>query len=145
MRNLCSAIASGLVTVAAWTATVNPSLADTGTVHVLFSKAGIIAAVGSGMGVLVFHGKKYPFEASGASLGATLGMSVNEFVGRAQNLRTASDLAGTYTGVGAAGAFVAGAGVVRLRNADGVILVLKGPKLGAELSASLSRVTITMK
>jgi hypothetical protein len=39
----------------------------------------------------------------------------------------------------------AGAGAVRLRKANGVVLVLHGPKLGAELSASLARVTITMK
>ena len=61
-----------------------------------------------------------------------------------EDLRAPGDLAGTYTAVGAGGALAAGAGAVRLRNANGVILVLRGPKLGAELSASLARVTITM-
>jgi hypothetical protein len=145
MRNFRSAIASALLTLAAWTATANPSQADTGTVHVLFSKAGVIAAVGNGKGELAFHGKKYLFEVSGSSLGATLGLTVSEFVGRALNLRTPGDLAGTYTAAGAGAALGAGAGAVRLRKANGVVLVLHGPKLGAELSASLARVTITMK
>ena len=95
MRDFRNAIASALMTLTIWTATANPSQADTGTVHVLFSKAGVIAAVGSGKGELTFHGKKYLFEVSGASLGATLGLSVTEFVGRALNLRAPGDLAGT--------------------------------------------------
>ncbi|MDI4234603.1 hypothetical protein AAFX91_19315 [Bradyrhizobium sp. 31Argb] len=145
MRDFRSAIASSLIAFAAWTATTSPSPADTGSVHVLFSKAGIIAAVGNGTGVLTFHGKKYPFDISGASFGATLALSIDEFVGQAQNLRNPGDLAGTYTAVGAAGALVAGAGAVRLQNANGVVLVLSGPRLGVELSASLARITITMK
>ncbi|MGX9429525.1 MULTISPECIES: hypothetical protein [Bradyrhizobium] len=145
MRDLRSAIASGLMAFAAWTVTTSPSPADTGSVHVLFSKAGIIAAVGNGTGVLTFHGKKYPFDVSGASFGATLALSIDEFVGQAQNLHNPGDLAGTYTAVGAGGALVAGAGAVRLQNANGVVLVLSGPRLGVELSASLARITITMK
>ena len=145
MRNFRGAIASALMALAAWTATANPSQADTGTVHVLFSKAGVIAAVGNGKGELTFHGKNYLFEVSGASLGATLGLTVGEFVGRALNLRTPGDLAGIYTAAGAGAALWAVAGAARLRNANGVVLVLHGPKLGMELSASLARVTITMK
>jgi hypothetical protein len=145
MRNFRGAIAYTLITFVEWMATTNASLADTGRVHVLFSKAGVIAAIGSGTGVLTFHGKKYPFDVSGASLGATLALSVNEFVGQAENLSNPGDLAGTYTALGAAGALVAGAGAARLRNSNGVVLVLRGPRLGVELSASLARVTITMK
>ena len=72
MQNFRGAMTCALMTLAIWMATANPSQADTGTVHVLFSKAGVIAAVGSGKGELTFHGKKYLFEVSGASLGATL-------------------------------------------------------------------------
>jgi len=114
MRDFRSAMASALMTLTIWTATATPSQADTGTVHVLFSKAGVIAAVGSGKGELTFHGKKYLFEVSGASLGATLGLSVTEFVGRALNLRAPGDLAGTYTAASAGAALVAGAGAARL-------------------------------
>jgi hypothetical protein len=145
MRKLCSAIAAGLVTLGLWIATANPLQADTGTVHVLFSKAGVLAAVGSGKGTLTFHGKKYPFEVSGASFGATLGLTINEFVGEALNLRDPTDFAGTYYAAGAGAALVVGAGAARLRNANGVILVLRGPRLGVELSTSLARVTVTMR
>ena len=95
--------------------------------------------------MLTFHGKKYPFEVYGASFGATLELSVSEFVGRALNLRSPGDLAGTYTAAGAGGALVAGAGGVRLRNANGVVLALHGPKLGVALSANLVRITIAMR
>jgi hypothetical protein len=145
MRNFCSATATVLVTLGLWIATANPLQADTGTVHVLFSKAGVLVAVGSGQGTLTFHGKKYPFEVSGASFGATLALTVNEFVGDALNLQDPNDLAGTYTVAGAGAALVFGAGAVRLRNANGVILVLHGPSLGVELSTSLARVTVTMR
>ena len=145
MRNFRTTITSALVTLAVWTATVIPSRADTGTVRVLFSKAGVVAAVGNGTGVLTFHGKKYPFEVSGASLGVTLELSVSEFVGRAMNLRSPGDLAGSYTGDGIGGALAGGAGGVRLSNANGVALVLHGPKLGVALSANIIRITIAMK
>jgi hypothetical protein len=144
MRDFRSVVTSAFVVLAAWTATVNPLQAETGTVHVLFGTAGVIVGVGNGKGTLTFHGKTYPFEVSGASLGATLALTVSELEGRVLNLRTPGDLAGNYIAVGASGAIVGGVGVARLRNANGVILVVRGPKLGAGLSVNLARVTITM-
>ena len=137
-------ITFAFLALAAWTAMVNPSQADTGTVHVLFGTAGIVVGVGNGTGTLTFHGKTYPFKVSGASFGATLAQTVSELEGRALNLRTPGDLAGNYIAVGAGGAIVGGIGVARLRNANGVILVVRGPKLGAGLSVNVARVTITM-
>ena len=139
-----SVITSAFLVLAAWTVTVNPSQADTGTVRVLFGSAGVVAGVGNGGGTLTFHGKTYPFAVSGASFGATLALSVSEFEGRALNLRTPSDLAGNYIAVAAGGAIAGGIGVARLRNAKGVTLVLRGPKLGVGISVNLARVTITM-
>ena len=88
MRDFRSVITSAFVALAAWTATVNPSQADTGTVRVLFGTAGVVAGVGDGQGTLTFHGKTYPFGVSGASFGATLALTVSELEGRALNLRT---------------------------------------------------------
>ena len=65
--------------------------------------------------------------------------------GRVLNLRTPDDLAGNYIAVGAGGAVAGGIGVARLRNAKGVIMVVRGPKLGAGLSVALAHVTITMR
>ena len=112
--------------------------------RILFGTAGVVAGVGNGKGTLTFHGKTYPFEISGASFGLTLALTVSELEGRALNLRTPSDLAGNYIAVGAGGAIAGGIGVARLRNANGVILVVRGPKFGGGLSVNLARVTITM-
>ena len=144
MRDLRSVITSAFLAVAASTITVNASRADTGTVRVVFGSAGVVVGIAGGKGTLTFHGKTYPFEISGASFGATLALAVNEVEGRALNLRTPGDLAGNYIAIGAGGAFVGGIGVARLRNANGVILVVRGPKLGAGISLNLARVTITM-
>ena len=123
----------------------SPSIADTGTVSVVFTKGGFIVDVGGGQGVLTFRGKRYPFTVSGMSLGLSIGASTSKFVGRAFNLRRPGDLAGSYVTAGAGGAVAAGAGGVQLQNANGVILQLSGARIGAEVSAAVGGVTITMQ
>ncbi len=122
-----------------------PSAAETGQVAVVFTKGGFIVGVGGGQGVLLFRGKKYPFTVSGMSVGFTVGASTSKFVGRALNLRSPGDLAGTYAVGGAGGALAAGGGGVQLQNANGVILQLSGPRVGLEASAAVGGVTIAMK
>ena len=137
-----------LVAVLGFSASISlatPTFADTGAVNVVFTKGGFIVGVGGGQGILVFHGKKYPFTVSGMSVGFTIGASTTKFVGRALNLRNPGDLAGSYAAAGAGGAVAAGAGGVQLQNGNGVILQLSGPKVGAEVSAAVGGVTITMR
>ena len=122
-----------------------PSLADTGAVSVVFTKGGFIVGVGGGRGVLTFRGKHYPFTVSGMSVGFTIGASTTKFVGRALNLHSPGDLAGSYAAGGAGAALAAGAGGVQLQNANGVILQLSGPKVGAEVSAAVGGVPIPMR
>ena len=122
-----------------------PSFAETGQVAVVFTKGGFIVGVGGGKGVLTFRGKQYPFTVSGMSVGFTIGASTTKFVGRALNLKSPGDLAGSYAAGGAGGALAAGAGGVQLQNANGVILQLSGPKVGVEASAAVGGVTITMQ
>ena len=142
-RSVASAVVAALVAFAAGT---TPSQAETGTVRVLFTKAGFIVGVGGGQGVLTFRGHNYPFSVSGMSVGATIGGSTNQLVGRALNLHNAADIVGTYTAIGAGAAVAAGASGVQLQNSrNGVILQLSGAKVGVELSAALSGVQITMK
>ena len=123
----------------------SPSRAETGAVTVVFTKGGFILGVGAGEGVLVFRGRRYPFTVSGMSVGFTIGASTTKFVGRALNLRSPNDLAGSYGAAGAGGAIAAGAGGVSLQNANGVVLQLSGPKVGAEISAAVGGVTIRMR
>jgi hypothetical protein len=122
-----------------------PSRAETGQVAVVFTKGGLIVGVGGGEGVLVFRGQRYPFTVSGMSVGFTIGASTTKLVGRALNLHGPGSIEGSYAVGGAGGAIAAGAGAVQLQNANGVILQLSGPKVGAELSAAVGGVTIRLK
>ncbi len=122
-----------------------PSQAETGAVRVVFTKGGFIVGVGGGHGVLTFRGHHYPFDVSGMSLGFTIGASTTQLVGRALNIRSPGDLAGSYSVAGAGGALAAGAGGVQLQNARGVILQLHGPKVGVEVSAAVGGVQIVMR
>lgn len=134
-----------LAALALLVATAGPACADMGSVRVVFAKAALIAGIGGGSGTLAFHGKRYPFEVSAIGWGATAGISTSKLVGSAINLSRPEDLAGTYRAVGAGAAVAAGAGRVRLQNANGVILILSGAKFGVEVTAGYASVTITMK
>jgi hypothetical protein len=144
MRKLAigAVLATSLATVAGFS---TPSRADTGQVAVVFTKGGFIVGVGGGEGVLLYRGKKYPFTVSGMSVGFTIGASTTKLVGRALNLKGPASIEGSYAVGGAGGAIAAGAGAVQLQNANGVILQLSGPKVGAEVSAAVGGVTIRLK
>jgi hypothetical protein len=119
------------------------SRADTGEVAVVFTKGGFIVGVGGGEGVLLLHGKRYPFTVSGMSVGFTIGASTTKLVGRAFNLRGPASIAPMPRAEQEA--LLPPAGAVQLQNANGVILQLSGPKLGAEVSAAVGGVTIRLK
>ncbi len=78
------------------------------------------------------------------SFGATIGASTTDLVGRALNMHSPGDIAGTYTAIGAGGALAAGAGGVQLQNERGVVLQLHGVKVGVELSAAVGGVQIVL-
>jgi hypothetical protein len=122
-----------------------PVQAATGIVRAVVTKGGFIVGVGGGTGTLLFQGRRYPLSISGMSFGATIGASTTDLRGHAYNMRTASDIEGTYSAIGAGGALAAGAGGVRLRNAKGVVLELTGVKVGAELSAAVSGVEVRIR
>jgi hypothetical protein len=124
---------------------VAPVVAATGTVSIQIAKVGLIVGVGGGKGTLVFQGRRYPLSVGGLSFGATIGMSKADLVGTASNLRRASDIAGTYTAIGAGVAAGGGASSIRLQNAKGVVLDLRGRNIGLELNASVSGVEISLR
>ena len=121
------------------------SQADTGQVAVVFTKGGFVIGVGGGEGVLLLRGKRYPFTVSGMSVGFTIGASTTKLVGRALNLRGPESIEGSYSAVGAGGAIAGGVGGVQLRNNNGVVLQLSGPKVGAEVSVAVAGVAIRLK
>jgi hypothetical protein len=138
---ICGAVLGLVAVVSLPTATQ----AETGSVRAVFTKAGFIVGAGGGRGILTFRGRNYPFRVSGMSLGATIGASTNQLVGRALNMHAPGDIAGAYGAIGAGGALAGGAGGVQLQNAKGVLLQLHGVKVGVELSASVGGVEITME
>ncbi len=123
----------------------SPSRAETGQVALKITRAGFIVGLGGGSGTLRFQGHSYPLSIGGVSVGATIGASSTELIGRAYNMRQASDIAGTYTAVGAGVAVAGGAGAVRLRNSRGVVLELQGRKIGLEFSVDLNGMQISMR
>jgi hypothetical protein len=133
-------IVAGLVLV---TATL-PSQADNGRVRIRITKAGFIIGVGGGDGVLNFKGRNYPFKVSGIS-GGTIGVAHMDLIGTAHNLKSPTDIAGSYTAGSASIAVVGGAKVARVQNANGVVLELHGAQVGLELSLNLGGATITMQ
>ncbi|KLK93449.1 hypothetical protein AA309_09020 [Microvirga vignae] len=138
---------SGLVALAVTFALglAAPGWAATGTVHVEIAKAGFIVGIGGGRGTLVFQGRRYPLSVGGLSFGATIGASKADLVGRAYNLRRASDIAGTYTAVGVGAAAGGGVSSIRLQNARGIVLDLRGRNIGLELNANVSGVEIGLR
>src|SRR5262245_6392105 len=90
--------AAGLALLSAMmVASIGPAHADTGAVSVVFTKGGLIVGVGGGEGVLVLHGKRYPFTVSGMSVGATIGASTTKLTGRALNVNGPRSIEGGYT------------------------------------------------
>jgi hypothetical protein len=131
--------AAVILASAAW-----PSYAETGTVRVRIAKAGFIVGVGGGSGILHFKGRNYRLRIDGISAG-TIGIARADLVGTASNLRTASDIAGTYSAVSAGVAIAAGGKTARLQNQKGVVLELHGTQVGFELSLNLSGVTVSLQ
>ncbi len=147
MFRVSSFLRNGLVALATMVVSVSagPAWAATGTVHVEIAKAGFIVGIGGGRGTLVLQGRRYPLSVGGLSFGATIGASKAELVGRAYNLRRPSDIVGTYTAVGGGVAVGGGASVIRLQNAKGVVLDLRGRTIGLELNANVSGVEIGLR
>lgn len=136
-----------LTLAAAFLLMAAPGIANaqtTGTVRFTVTKYGLFVGTSGGHGVLVFKGKEYPLQLDGISAGM-IGVSRTDLAGTASNLRTAADIAGSYTAVGAGVAWRAGGRTVRLRSDKGVILKLRGTGVGWAASADVSRVTISLR
>ena len=147
MLNLFRAMrfGAGLVAAAVILAVApTPSHAETGSVRLTIVRAGFIVGVGGGSGTLSFHGHSYPLSVGGVSVG-TFGATRADLVGHAYHLRTAADIAGTYTALSGGIAVAGGDKSARLQNARGVVLDLQGPQVGFELSLSLSGATISLQ
>lgn len=117
---------------------------SSGRIAFRITRAGLIVGVGGGSGTLSFNGRNYPISIGGISLGATIGIASADFVGRVRHLRRASDIAGTYSAIGAGLAAAGGGSVARLRNSRGVELEVSGKQVGFMASVDLSGLRIRL-
>jgi hypothetical protein len=126
------------------TAAPSLSYAESGSVSMRLSKVGFIVGVGGGSGTLNFKGRQYRLSISGVSAG-TIGVATMQLVGIATNLRTAADIAGSYSAVSAGVAVAGGGKVATLQNSNGVVLRLQGRQVGFEASLAVSGMTISLR
>jgi lipid-binding SYLF domain-containing protein len=120
------------------------SAADAKIAFTLY-KAGFVVGGRGGRGTLTFKGKQYPVSIGGVSLGATIGASKAELIGEVYNLKSASDIEGTYTAGQAGVAVAGGAKVAELKNSKGVVLKVRGKQIGLELALDLSGMQVSLK
>jgi hypothetical protein len=137
-------VAAALIALS-FAAAPSSSQAATGEVAIEIVRAGFIVGVSGGSGTLRFAGRRYPLSVGGVSVGAIIGASGAQLVGRAYNMRRPSDIAGPYTAAGAGVAVIRGPSVVRLRNANGVVLELRGRQVGLEFSLDVSGIVIGLR
>ena len=109
------------------------------------TKGGFVIGVSGGSGTLTCDGQRYPLKVGGLRVGLTIGLSKVSLVGEVRNLREISDIAGTYSGVGASAALGGGANNVVAANEKGVQLVMRGRQVGLEASLDLGGMTISLK
>ena len=119
------------------------SFAESGSVRIRVTNVGFIVGVGGGSGTLTFRGHRYPLRIGGVSLGS-IGIAGADLVGTATHLRTAADIAGTYSVASAGIAIAGGAKAATLQNSNGVVLTLRGRQVGFAANVSVSGMTISM-
>ena len=137
----CAAI---LVAAVMLTGAPSQSYAENGSVRLKITKVGFIVGVGGGSGTLTFKGQHYRLRIGGVSAG-TIGVAGADLVGTTSNLRTATDIVGSYSAASAGIAVAGGGKVATLQNSNGVVLQLQGRQVGFEASLSLSGLTISMQ
>lgn len=133
-----------LVPAAVAGAQASAAAGSSGRIAFRLTRAGFILGFGGGTGTLSYNGRKYNLSIGGVSLGATIGVASADFVGRVRHLRRASDIAGTYSAIGAGLAAAGGGSVARLRNSRGVELEVSGKQVGFMASVDLSGLRIRL-
>jgi hypothetical protein len=117
---------------------------EVGEVRINILKAAFIVGIGGGTGTLTYRGQTYPLTVGGINVGS-LGIADVELTGTASNLRTASDIAGTYGGSTAGAAIIGGGQVATVQNEKGVVLRLQGGQIGLQVTFAVSGMTIGLQ
>ena len=111
-----------------------------------FETTSIAAGIGVtwGGGTFTFQGKQYPIQVQGLGVGA-VGISSVSAVGDVYNLKSASDVAGTYVGFAGGIAIAGGVKGILARNQNGVVLDIRATQQGVNLTIGTDGFTISMQ
>ena len=117
-----------------------------GKVSIQEKEFGFIVGGSKGSGTLTFQGKEHPFKLKGLSVGANVGASKMSAAGEVYDMTKISQFPGTYTKLDASVALGGGMGGLRLKNENGVIMVLHSRTEGVDINlGSMSGMTVTME
>jgi hypothetical protein len=97
-----------------------------------------------GSGTLRFHGRQYPLQVGGLSVGA-IGVSSYDLSGSVYHLRRVGDIEGTYAAVDVSATAGRGAGMLDMKNGNGVEIQATSSSAGLKLSLAPSGVVIKLK
>jgi hypothetical protein len=96
-----------------------------------------------GKGVLTYGGKEYPFKVKGLSV-VDIGITKATSAGKVYNLKKIEDFNGNYTAASAEGTIAGGAGVLTMKNQNGVVIELVSTTAGVNLKLSVEGVSLTL-
>ena len=122
-----------------------PKKMPDGTVE--FSGGTVAAGIGYswGSGTLTYNGVKYPITVSGLTAGASAGATSVTASGSVYNLKKIEDFDGNYTATGTGATVGGGAGVVTMKNQNGVVIDSVSTTQGLKLSLDAGGVKIKVK
>lgn len=111
-----------------------------------FSQGQVAVGIGYswGDGVLTYQVKEYPFKIKGLSV-VDVGVSKVDANGEVFNLKKLEDFNGTYTTVSAEATLAGGAGVITMKNQNGVTIKVFALTKGVNFKLALEGVKLTLK
>jgi hypothetical protein len=114
-----------------------------GTIELSGGKVAAGVGYSWGSGTLFFHGKRYPLNVSGVSLGSA---GVNEYTasGTVTGLTTPQDINGIFTAAGAGLTLGGGAGITEMENNNGVTIDLNSTSEGLSATVAVKGVQISL-
>jgi hypothetical protein len=131
--------------VLAFAVTASPALADepSGTISVKLTSASALMGAAWGQGVLTFGPRNYAFKVKGLKV-LSVGLKKASVNGEVYNLKTASDLAGTYKQASKGGlTLIKGKkGTVVVENDKGVVINVTGGTKGLDVGLVKGGLTI---
>jgi len=141
----CLVLAVLLVMTVPAAAADDEKLIKTATLDITQTRVSFLVSGNAGGGVLHYQGKDYPFSVGGLGIGG-IGISKLEAAGDVYNMTDRKQFTGVYsafrTGYAAGDS---GKGKLWLKNADGVVLQLRGKSEGVALNLGADAVNISFK